>query len=79
MAHSESLRITYLADSKPEGPGVWPSHQILRMPPVGVVAHRFWMAQAAARVGFAQGLTGAQSVRWRCFERVPTAASVSST
>jgi cellulose synthase/poly-beta-1,6-N-acetylglucosamine synthase-like glycosyltransferase len=43
------------------------------------LAHYFCLVQAAAAVGFLRGLTGAQSVLWRRFERVAPAASVSST
>jgi len=43
------------------------------------LAHYFCLVQVAAGVGFVRGLTGAQSVLWRRFERVPAAASVSST
>jgi len=43
------------------------------------LAHYFCLVQAAAGIGFVRGLAGAQSVLWRRFERVPSAASVSST
>ena len=42
-------------------------------------AHYFCLVQAAAGVGFVRGLTGAQSVLWRRFARVPATAPVSST
>jgi cellulose synthase/poly-beta-1,6-N-acetylglucosamine synthase-like glycosyltransferase len=43
------------------------------------LAHYFCLVQVAAGVGLVRGLTGAQSVLWRRFERVPTAASVSTS
>ena len=43
------------------------------------LAHYFCLVQVAAAVGFVRGLTGAQSVLWRRFERVPATASMSST
>ena len=43
------------------------------------LAHYFCLVQVAAAIGFIRGLTGAQSVLWRRFERVPAAASISST
>jgi cellulose synthase/poly-beta-1,6-N-acetylglucosamine synthase-like glycosyltransferase len=43
------------------------------------LAHYFCLVQVAAAIGFVRGLTGAQSVLWRRFERVPATVSASST